>query len=99
MMHRSTAGGSRNAKRVLLSLLASVCLIVGSPVVAASSAASGGAHKPVSATHGDCKNDNSGKHNGYDCPTAPAPVVTTTPPVDTTVGPVVTATAPVVFVN
>lgn len=98
MMHRATAGGSRNAKRVLLSLLASVCLIVGSPV-AASSAASGGAHKPVSATHGDCKNDNSGKHNGYDCPTAPASVVTTTPPVDTTVGPVVTATAPVVWVS
>jgi hypothetical protein len=69
MTHRSTAG-SRNAKRVLLSLLASVCLIVGSPVVGASSASSGGgAHKAVSADHGDCKNDNSGKHNGYDCPT------------------------------
>jgi hypothetical protein len=69
MTHRSTAG-SRTAKRVLLSLLASVCLIVGSPVVGASSASSGGgAHKAVSADHGDCKNDNSGKHSGYDCPT------------------------------
>ena len=68
MMHRSTTG-SRTAKRVLVSLAASACLIVGSPVVGVSSAATG-AHKPVSATHGDCKNDNRGKHNGYDCPTA-----------------------------
>jgi hypothetical protein len=67
MMHRSNAGG-RNAKRVSLSVLACVCLIAGSPVVSASSASAGGAHKPVSATHGDCKNDNRGKHNGYDCP-------------------------------
>jgi hypothetical protein len=22
----------------------------------------------VSAGHGDCKNDNAGKHNGFDCP-------------------------------
>ena len=66
MKHRSTAH-SRSAKRVLVSLVASAMLIVGSPVVATSSAA--GAHKPVSANHGDCKNDNRGKHNGYDCPT------------------------------
>jgi hypothetical protein len=66
MMHRSNAR-SRNASRVVLSLLASVCLIVGSPV-AASSASAGGAQKPVSATHGDCKNDNAGKHKGYVCP-------------------------------
>ena len=65
MTHRSTAG-SRPAKRVFVSLVASAMLIVGSPVVATSSAA--GAHKPVSATHGDCKNDNAGKHNGYNCP-------------------------------
>ena len=46
------------------------CLIVGSPFVGVSSAATGGGlHKPVSASFGDCKNDNSGKHNGYDCPT------------------------------
>jgi hypothetical protein len=69
MMHRSNSG-SRTAKRVVMSLLASACLIVGSPVI--SSASAGGAHKPVSATHGDCKNDNRGKHNGYDCP-APTP--------------------------
>jgi hypothetical protein len=89
MMNRSTTGG-RTAKRVLVSLAASACLIVGSPVVGVSSAATG-AHKPVSATHGDCKNDNRGKHNGYDCPTASdngtgggtdsGPVVTTPPPV------------------
>jgi hypothetical protein len=74
MMHRSTTGG-RAAKRVLLSLLASVCLLVGSPVVAASSAATG-AQTPVSAAHGDCKNDNNGKHFGYVCP-RPAPVTST----------------------
>jgi hypothetical protein len=68
MMHRSTTG-SRRANRVLVSLAASACLIVGSPFVGVSSAASGpGAHKPVSASFGDCKNTNNGKHNGYDCP-------------------------------
>ena len=92
MMHRSTTG-SRRAKRVLVSLAASACLIVGSPFVGVSSAASGGgAHNPVSATHGDCKNSNSGKHNGYDCPTVtadPGPVVTSNP------GPVVTDPGPI----
>jgi hypothetical protein len=68
MTHNSIAG-SRNAKRVAMSLLASVCLIVASPVGAASASNAGGAQKPVSATHGDCKNDNAGKHNGYVCPT------------------------------
>jgi hypothetical protein len=67
MMNRSNAG-SRNAKRVVMSLLASVCLIVASPVAASSASNAGGAQKPVSATHGDCKNDNAGKHMGYVCP-------------------------------
>ena len=67
MMHRSM--GSRRAKRVFVSLAASACLIAGSPFVGVSSAASGnGAHKPVSASFGDCKHTNNGKHNGYDCP-------------------------------
>ena len=67
MMHRSI--GSRRAKRVFVSLAASACLIAGSPFVGVSSAANGpGAHKPVSAGFGDCKNTNNGKHNGYDCP-------------------------------
>jgi hypothetical protein len=90
MMHRSTTG-RRTAKRIVISLAASACLIVGSPVVGVSSAATGGgAHKAVSADHGDCKHDNSGKHNGYDCPTAPVtdPVVTGPGPVVTTPGPV-----------
>jgi hypothetical protein len=69
MTHRSIAG-SRTTKRVFSSLLVSAFLIVGSPVVATGSAASPGAHKSVSATHGDCKNDNAGKHNGYDCPSS-----------------------------
>lgn len=69
MIHRSTAG-SRTAKRVTASLLVSAFLIVGSPVAASSAAGGGGAHRSVSATFGDCKNDNSGKHNGFDCPTS-----------------------------
>jgi hypothetical protein len=76
-MHRCM--GSRRAKRVFVSLAASACLIAGSPFVGVSSAATG-AHKPVSASFGDCKNDNSGKHQGYDCPQPvadPPPVVTT----------------------
>ena len=63
MINQSNAGRS---KRVLLSLLATTCLVVGSPAALAS--ASGGAQKPVDATHGDCKNDNAGKHSGYVCP-------------------------------
>jgi hypothetical protein len=82
MMHRTTTG-SRTAKRVLMSLLASACLIAGSPVVGVSSASTGGGvHKAVSADFGDCKNDNRGKHNGYDCPSdvvIPPPVITTDP--------------------
>jgi hypothetical protein len=68
MKHNSIAG-SRNAKRVAMSLLASVCLIVASPVAVSSASDAGGAQKPVSATHGDCKNDNAGKYKGYVCPT------------------------------
>jgi hypothetical protein len=83
------------AKRVIVSLAASACLIVGSPFVGVSSAATG-AHKPVSASFGDCKNNNSGKHNGYDCPVAstdPGPVTSTT----TDSGTVVTDPAPIVI--
>jgi hypothetical protein len=69
MMHCSTPR-SRVAKRVTAALLASAFMIVGSPVAASSAASGGGAHKSVSASFGDCKNDNSGKHNGYDCPQA-----------------------------
>lgn len=65
MKHRSTAG-SRIAKRVFVSLVASACLIVGSPVIATGTAA--GLHKPVSAGFGDCRNANAGQHNGYNCP-------------------------------
>ena len=59
---------ARRGQRIFLSLLATSCLVVGSPVVASSVAKQGGAGKPVSATHGDCKNDkdneegDSGKH-------------------------------------
>ena len=57
MTHRS--------KRVFATLAASALLIVGSPVAVSSAA---GLHKSVGAGFGDCKNVNSGKHNGYDCP-------------------------------
>jgi hypothetical protein len=43
-------------------------------LVAVSSASNaGGDDRSVPATFGDCKNDNSGVHNGYDC--TPVPVV------------------------
>jgi hypothetical protein len=58
---------SRRGKRAILSLLAASCLVIGSPVGAVY-AVQGGAGKPVSATHGDCKNSNPGKHKGYVCP-------------------------------
>ncbi len=57
---------SSRSKRAILSLLAASCLVIGSPVGAA--IAANGAQKPVSATHGDCKNNNRGKHKGYVCP-------------------------------
>jgi hypothetical protein len=66
MIHCSTTRS--RVKRVTACLLASAFMIVGSPVAASSAASGGGAHRSVSATFGDCKNDNSGKHNGYDCP-------------------------------
>jgi hypothetical protein len=97
-MHRSTTG-SRRANRVLVSLAASACLIVGSPFVGVSSAATGGGlHKPVSASFGDCKNNNSGKHNGYDCPKPVSdPVDTTTSGTDTP--PVVNDPPPIIIVS
>ena len=99
MMHRSTTG-SRRANRVLVSLAASACLIVGSPFVGVSSAATGGgAHKPVSASFGDCKNDNSGKHNGYNCPTAPVTTTVDTPTTVVTPPPVVNDPAPIIIVS
>jgi hypothetical protein len=61
MKNRST----RRGQRVVLSLLATSLLAVGSPVIAADAA---GAQKPVSAAHGDCKNNNAGQHKGYVCP-------------------------------
>ena len=67
MIHHSTPR-SRMAKRVTAAVLASAFMIVGGPVAASSAASDGGAHKAVSATFGDCKNDNAGQHNGYDCP-------------------------------
>jgi hypothetical protein len=51
-----------------LAIVACALTSVGSPAIAVSSASNaGGAHRPVSATFGDCKNSNSGLHNGYVC--------------------------------
>ena len=67
MTHRRLA--TREVKRGALAFLAVALLSAGSPLVATSAAANaGGADKPVSATHGDCKNINGGVHNGYGCP-------------------------------
>jgi hypothetical protein len=67
MMNRSTQG-SRTSKRTALALAVGVLMSLGSPVVAISAAAEDpGLHRLVPATHGDCKNANSGLHNGYDC--------------------------------
>jgi hypothetical protein len=60
---------TREIKRASLALMAVALLSVSSPLVATAAASNaGGADKPVSATHGDCKNINGGVHNGYDCP-------------------------------
>jgi hypothetical protein len=67
MSHRSYAGFSR--KGTALALMASAFVALGSPLVAVSSAAdAGGAQRSVSANFGDCKNNNSGLHLGYVCP-------------------------------
>jgi hypothetical protein len=50
----------------LLTLLMGL-MSLGGPWVAISSAEAGGADKPVPATFGDCKHENAGVHNGYDC--------------------------------
>ena len=62
MRHGSTA---RRGQRVFLSLLTAGCLVAASP---AGIANAGAPQKPVGATHGDCKNDNAGKHLGFVCP-------------------------------
>jgi hypothetical protein len=60
---------SRQIKGGALAFLAVALLSAGSPLVATSAASNaGGADKPVSTTHGDCKNMNDGVHNGSDCP-------------------------------
>jgi hypothetical protein len=57
---------ARNLKRLALALVAAA-LFCWSPLVATSAAQAGGAHKPRPATFGDCKHDNGGVHNGYNC--------------------------------
>jgi hypothetical protein len=70
MKCRSTAG-NRSSRRMALALVAGALMTVGSPGIAASSASQGnGPHREVQAGFGDCKNHNSGLHDGYDCPVA-----------------------------
>jgi hypothetical protein len=70
MTHRSTAD-NRFPRRMALALVVGALMTVGSPAIAASSASQGnGLHRQVQAGFGDCKNHNSGLHNGYDCPVA-----------------------------
>jgi len=55
-----------NVRRIAV-VLATALLYCLSPLVSASGAEAGGAHKPRPATFGDCKNHNAGLHNGYVC--------------------------------
>lgn len=66
---------TQGIKRAALAFTVAALLGAGSPVVATAAASNaGGADKPVSASHGDCKNTNGGAHNGYECPEAPSPI-------------------------
>lgn len=71
MSHRPFITSSR-CLRLALALLLSAIATAGSPLAAISSAATGGAQRPVSATFGDCKNDNGGLHLGYLCQAPPS---------------------------
>ena len=68
-MTYGSIAGRHSAKRIAIALLASSCLMAGSPTLATVSAATG-ANKSVSAGFGDCKNSNAGSHNGYVCPSS-----------------------------
>ncbi len=75
MTTRSTAI-SRFHRRTALAVMAGVMMSMSAvaPAMAASSASEGrGLHREVPASFGDCKNENSGVHNGYDCPAAEVP--------------------------
>ena len=68
MRHRMKAARvASRARRSVLALL--VALVSTASLGAASGLASnaGGADKSRPATFGDCKNQNAGVHNGYDC--------------------------------
>jgi hypothetical protein len=54
-------------RRLLLALLVALMSIGSTGAAAALASNAGGAQKPRPATFGDCKNDNSGLHNGYVC--------------------------------
>ncbi len=69
-MQHSSRTDSRLATRMALALVAGALMSVsvGATARAAGSESEGpGLHRPVPVTHGDCKNHNSGVHNGYDC--------------------------------
>jgi|HubBroStandDraft_6_1064221.scaffolds.fasta_scaffold2462413_1 hypothetical protein len=65
--YMSTKARSRTIAAIMLTMLASLA----SPWVTTGAAQAGGADKPRPATFGDCKNENAGVHNGYDCEPAP----------------------------
>lgn len=66
------APGSRRARWSGLLALLTMAIALCSPWVATSLAQAGGADKPRPATFGDCKHENAGVHNGYDCEEAAA---------------------------
>ncbi len=68
MTHRSKAG-TRFSKRVALALalVVSALMTVGSPAMASSAFEWVGEYRIAPHSFGDCKNENSGSHNGYYC--------------------------------
>ena len=68
MTHRSKAG-NRFSKRVALALavVVSALMTVGSPAMASSAFEWVGETRVALHSFGDCKNENSGLHNGYHC--------------------------------
>ncbi len=72
MTHRSKAG-NRFSKRIALALalVVSALMTVGFPAMASSAFVWVGSYRVVPHSFGDCKNENSGLHNGYVCWTGP----------------------------
>jgi hypothetical protein len=65
MSHLSKAGNRRSRPFATFIAAGACCLVA---ALGAGPASAAGLHASATATHGDCKNQNAAKHNGYDCP-------------------------------